>query len=70
MPAKVSEKILPTVTAGLAKDVLLVNQYAAPMYAPTACGGYRRLARCGPGREINAIKPGRGDDLTDEMARW
>ncbi len=31
MPAKVSEKIRPTVTAGLAKDVELVNQYAAPM---------------------------------------
>src|SRR6478735_7026667 len=36
IPAKVSEKIRPTVTAGLANDVLLVNQYAAPIYAPTA----------------------------------
>src|SRR4029450_6557390 len=36
MPAKVSEKIRPTVTAGFAKDVELVNQYAAPIYAPTA----------------------------------
>jgi hypothetical protein len=36
MPAKVSEKMRPTVTAGLANDVELVNQYAAPMYAPTA----------------------------------
>ena len=36
MPANVSEKIRPTVTAGLAKEVELVNQYAAPMYAPTA----------------------------------
>ena len=31
MPANVSEKALPTVTAGLAKDVEEVNQYAAPM---------------------------------------
>jgi tetratricopeptide (TPR) repeat protein len=38
IPAKVSENIRPTVTAGLAKDVELVNQYAAPMYAPTAAG--------------------------------
>ena len=36
MPAKVSEKIRPKVTAGLANEVELVNQYAAPMYAPTA----------------------------------
>jgi hypothetical protein len=31
MSAKVSENIRPTVTAGLAKEVELVNQYAAPM---------------------------------------
>ena len=31
IPAKVSEKIRPIVTAGLAKEVELVNQYAAPM---------------------------------------
>ncbi len=31
MPAKVSEKIRPIVTAGLANEVELVNQYAAPM---------------------------------------
>ena len=31
MPAKVSENIRPMVTAGLAKEVELVNQYAAPM---------------------------------------
>lgn len=36
MPANVSENIRPTVTAGLANEVELVNQYAAPMYAPTA----------------------------------
>ena len=36
IPAKVSENMRPTVTAGLANDVELVNQYAAPMYAPTA----------------------------------
>jgi hypothetical protein len=31
MPAKVSEKIRPTVTAGFANEVELVNQYAAPI---------------------------------------
>ena len=31
MPAKVSEKTRPSVTAGLAKEVEEVNQYAAPM---------------------------------------
>jgi hypothetical protein len=31
MPAKVSESMRPTVIAGLAKLVELVNQYAAPM---------------------------------------
>src|ERR1700716_3632788 len=36
IPANESENIRPTVTAGFAKDVELVNQYAAPMYAPTA----------------------------------
>src|SRR3954447_8106608 len=36
IPANVSENARPTVTAGLAKDVEDVNQYAAPMYAPTA----------------------------------
>ena len=31
MPANVSENILRTVTAGFARDVELVNQYADPM---------------------------------------
>ena len=31
MPANVSVKIRPTVTAGFANDVEDVNQYAAPM---------------------------------------
>ena len=38
MPANVFENIRPTLIAGLAKLVELVNQYAAPMYAPTAAG--------------------------------
>src|SRR3954471_16268008 len=38
MPAKVSENMRPMLIAGLAKLVELVNQYAAPMYAPTAAG--------------------------------
>ena len=36
IPAKVSENIRATVTAGLAKLVDDVKKYAAPMYAPTA----------------------------------
>ena len=35
MPVNVSEKTLPMVTAGFAKDVEDVNQYAAPMYEAT-----------------------------------
>src|SRR5437763_13578490 len=38
MPANVLEHSRPTLSAGLAKLVELVNQYAAPMYAPTAAG--------------------------------
>ncbi len=56
MPAKVSENIRPIVTAGLANDVLLVNQYAAPMYAPTAAAD--SAARPVRARaKINAISP-------------
>src|SRR5690606_28779691 len=36
MPANVSLNTRPRVTARLANEVELVNQYAAPMYAPTA----------------------------------
>ncbi len=46
IPANVSENARPTVIAGLAKLVELVNQYAAPMYAPTAAGAmFPRLVR-------------------------
>ena len=38
IPAKVSLNARPMVTAGFAKDVDDVNQYADPMYAPTAAG--------------------------------
>ena len=68
IPAKVSEKIRPTVTAGLANDVLLVNQYAAPMYAPTAAAESAGSAGAGQG-EDQRDQPGGGDDLADEMAR-
>ena len=47
MPANVSLAARASVTAGLAKDVDDVNQYAAVMYAPTAKGtalGRRRDA--------------------------
>ena len=36
IPANVLVSVRPIVTAGLAKEVLDVNQYAAAMYAPTA----------------------------------
>ena len=46
----------PTVTAGLANEVELVNQYAAPMYAPTAAA--QRAARPVRARvKMSAIKP-------------
>ena len=38
MPAKVSDRRAPSVTAGLANDVDAVNQYAPAMYAATANG--------------------------------
>ena len=38
MPAKVSDSVRATVTAGLAKLVDDVNQYAPPIHAPTAKG--------------------------------
>src|SRR6266536_3824623 len=38
IPAKVSLNARPIVTAGLANEVEEVNQYADPMYAPTAAG--------------------------------
>src|SRR4029077_15941395 len=41
IPANVSENIRPMVIAGLAKLVEEVNQYAAPIYAPTAAGADR-----------------------------
>lgn len=49
IPAKVSEKMRPMVTAGLANEVELVNQYAAPIYAATAAAEVRP-ARIGRGR--------------------
>src|SRR5579859_4245704 len=56
MPAKVSENIRPTVIAGLAKLVEEVNQYAAPMYAPTAAAADRpRPARASA--KITTISP-------------
>ena len=36
IPVKVSENILPIVTAGFAKEVDEVNQYAEVIYKPTA----------------------------------
>lgn len=57
MPAKVSVNARPMVTAGLAKLVELVNQYAAPMYAPPAAGA-------GQG-EDEQDQPGGGDDLAE-----
>src|SRR5580693_272844 len=43
MPAKLSENIRPMVIAGLVKLVEEVNQYAAPIQAPTAAGAVPAL---------------------------
>jgi hypothetical protein len=49
MPAKVSERLRATVTAGFAKLVEDVKKYAAPMYAPIANGAaVARLDRAKP----------------------
>ena len=49
MPAKVSLNMRATVTAGLAKLVDEVNQYAAPIHAATLAVEGRR-GRCEPGQ--------------------
>src|ERR1700731_3638142 len=55
MPANVSLRHRASVTAGFAKEVEAVNQYAAVMYAPTANGtaSDRRLAH----PQITARRP-------------
>ena len=45
MPEKVSVQLRASVTAGLAKEVEAVNQYAAVMYSPTAQGTAEALKR-------------------------
>ena len=66
MPAKLSEKIRPTVIAGLAKLVELVKKYAAPMYAPTAAG-----ARCDrPVRARAKITRTRPTVATTSESQW
>ena len=56
IPAKVSENIRPIVTAGLANEVELVNQYAAPIYAPTAAAD-RAPRPVRASAKISAISP-------------
>src|SRR6202035_6197699 len=55
IPANVFVAILASVTAGFAKEVEAVNQYAAVMYAPTANGtaSDRRFAQ----PQITARRP-------------
>jgi len=48
MPAKVFVAARATVTAGFAKEVEAVNQYAAVMYAPTAKGTAELRTRTHP----------------------
>src|SRR2546425_7206404 len=55
MPANVSVAARARVTAGLAKLVEAVNQYAAVMYAPTANGTAPERRRAQP--QITANKP-------------
>ncbi len=68
MPAKVSVKARPMVTAGFAKDVDEVNQYAAPMYdAPPPRGAKRRRSvRARP--KISRISPAVA--TTSPSSRW
>src|SRR5689334_23251602 len=66
IPANVSEKMRPIVTAGLANDVELVNQYAAPIYAPTAAAD--RPAR--PVRARAKITATRPAVATTSPTRW
>src|SRR5882724_4445933 len=55
IPAKVSDNARAMVTAGFAKEVEAVNQYAAVMYPATANG--IRLARVFETPQITAINP-------------
>ena len=66
MPAKVSVKMRPMVTAGFANEVELVNQYAAPMYDPHGRGNAERPTGSGEG-EDHQDQPSRGDDLTQQV---
>ena len=55
MPANVSDRLRAIVTAGFAKEVEAVNQYAAVMYAPTANGTALDRSREHP--QITASNP-------------
>jgi len=67
MPAKVSENIRATVTAGLAKLVELVNQYAAVMYPATANATlFVRPVRRLPKNHRHQAEG--GDDFTEPQA--
>src|SRR4051812_44655589 len=63
IPAKVSEKTRPIVTAGFANEVDEVNQYAAPMWAPPegAAGSPRPVGegakRSTPGPAVAMASP-------------
>ena len=65
MPAKVSENIRADGDAGLANEVELVNQYAAPMYAPTAGAASAPRPVAGEG-EDQQHQPRGGDDLAEQ----
>ncbi len=63
MPANVSVKERASVTAGFAKEVEAVNQYAAVMYAPTANGTtaardreHPQIAASNPKLATNSLK--------------
>jgi hypothetical protein len=55
IPLNVFVSALASVTAGLAKDVDAVNQYAAVMYAPTTTGTADGLLRTHP--QTTATRP-------------
>jgi len=65
IPANVSDAARASVTAGFAKDVEDVNQYAAVMYAPTAKGTALGRRRTHP--QITARSP---KVATNSLAPW
>jgi hypothetical protein len=65
IPANVSVNALASVTAGLAKEVDAVNQYAPVMYRPTATGTASERSR--EQRPNDAKEPKSRNKFTEEL---